>query len=372
MLFLLTLVTAPGTASRSTLQEQRSDQQQPLAVAGDVDPSFDPGIGVTTGGTINAVAIQGDGKMVLGGSFTSYNGVSSNGIVRIQSDGGLDTSFNFGTGFRGTLQNAVNALAIQSDGKILVGGEFTTYNGVSRTRLARINSDGSLDTSFNPGTILNNTVFALAIQSDGKILVGGSFLSLNRLARFNSDGTLDSPFHTTVNNTVFAVAVQTDGKILLGGSFTSFNGTGRFYFARVNSDGSLDNLFNPSSFVTPNGAVRSLVIQSDGKIVVGGLFKDFSFPSILARVNSDGSTDLSFNPLAFGNFVSALAIQGDGKILATGSFNLNFGGGITRNGVIRVNNDGSLDASFDPGAGHSSFNPRSFRSVATSSIDFIR
>src|SRR5205814_7166351 len=137
ILLLLALVASAGFASRPTLQEQHSDQQQPLAVAGDIDPSFDPGIGVTTGGTVSAVAVQSDGKIVLGGSFSIYNGVARNRIARINSDGRLDSSFNPGAGANGGPQGAlVNALAIQGDGKIIIGGSFNTYNGVSRRNIA--------------------------------------------------------------------------------------------------------------------------------------------------------------------------------------------------------------------------------------------
>jgi uncharacterized delta-60 repeat protein len=336
-----------NTASQPQWQRDGEEQPQSSLAAGDLDTSFDPGIGVTVSGTVYAVAIQSDGKIVLGGSFSSYNGVSCNGLARINNDGSLDTSFNLGAGANGT----VNALAIQSDGKILLGGTFSSYNGVSRNRIARVNSDGGLDPSFDPGAGVNNTVYALAIQNDGKILVGGSFQSLNRIARFNSDGSLDTSFHTTINNTVYAVAIQNDGKIVLGGSFTSFSGTGRTYAARVNSDGSLDTAFNPGIGSTAGGAVYALAIQTDGKIVLGGLFSSHSLPFMLARVNSDGSLDSSFSLTFAMNVVYALALQGDGKILVGGAFTINYGGGVTRNGIMRINSNGSLDSSFDPGTG---------------------
>src|SRR5258707_458735 len=313
ILLLLGLIGFARTPSEPTHQAQRQDQHQPLATAGDLDPSFDPGIGVTTGGTVNAVAVQSDGKIVLGGSFSLYNGVARNRLARINSDGSLDSSFNPGAGANGGNPNAtVNALAVQSDGKILIGGSFGSYNGVSRRNIARINSDGSLDTSFTPGSALNNTVFALAIQNDGKILAGGAFVSQNRIARFNPDGSVDGTFQTDTNSTVSAIAIQSDGKIVLGGSFT-FTSTGQTYVVRLNSNGSVGTSFNPFICSTSNGGIFALAIQPDGKIVIGGRFRRNATTYILARLNSDGSFD-SFAGLVpnSGFAVFAVALQSDG------------------------------------------------------------
>src|SRR5205814_1510611 len=111
-----------------------------------------------------------------------------NGIARINSDGSLDSSFDPGSG----ANNEVDGIAVQDDGKILIGGLFTTYNGTARNRIARINSDGSLDPSFDPGSGANNPVFSLALQPDSKVLVVGQFTSFNgtsvkRIARLNSE-----------------------------------------------------------------------------------------------------------------------------------------------------------------------------------------
>jgi uncharacterized delta-60 repeat protein len=164
---------------------------------------LDTGFSIGTGfnNTVNSIAVQGDGKILVGGTFTSYNGTSRNRIGRLNSDGSLDTGFSIGTGFP---TNAVNSIAVQGDdGKILVGGSFTSYNGTTRNRIARLNSDGSFDTGFSIGTGFNSAVNSIAVQGDdGKILVGGTFTSYNggaagssnRIARLNSDGTLDSGF----------------------------------------------------------------------------------------------------------------------------------------------------------------------------------
>lgn len=133
---------------------------------------------------------------MIGGGFTAFNGASRNYIARLNADGSLDTSFNPGTG----RNRWVDTTAIQADGKILIGGDFTSYNGTSINRIARLNEDGSLDTSFNPGTGAGNWVFTTALQPDGKILIGGFFTSYNSIsrsgiARLNADGSLETSFN---------------------------------------------------------------------------------------------------------------------------------------------------------------------------------
>ena len=195
------------------------------------DTAFTTNTGTGASGTVNAVVIQTDGKILVGGDFTTWNGVTVNRIVRLNPDGTRDTAFttNTGTGASGT----VEWIAIQPDGKILVVGDFTTWNGVTVNRIVRLNSDGTRDTAFttNTGTGANSTVFAIAIQTNGKIILGGQFdawqgVTVNRIVRLNSDGTRDTAFTTNTgtgaNATIFAVTIQTDGKILLGGQFTSF------------------------------------------------------------------------------------------------------------------------------------------------------
>jgi uncharacterized delta-60 repeat protein len=143
----------------------------------------------------------------LGGVFISYNGVASSRIIRLNSDGSKDTSFVIGTGFN---TGGVYSIAVQTNGKILVGGSFTSYNGVESNKIIQLNSDGSKDTSFVIGTGFNTTVNSIVLQSDGKILLGGVFISYNgvasnRIIRLKSDGMIyngESEFITSKNNSV--------------------------------------------------------------------------------------------------------------------------------------------------------------------------
>ena len=127
------------------------------------------GFNPSANGSVYAIAQQDDGKVLIGGTFTTVNGTARNGIARLNADGSLDTSFDPGTG----ADNFVQALAQQADGKVLIGGSFNDINGTARNGIARLNADGSLDTGFDPGTGANNIVFALAQQADGKVMIGG-------------------------------------------------------------------------------------------------------------------------------------------------------------------------------------------------------
>ncbi|SDA89029.1 delta-60 repeat domain-containing protein, partial [Algoriphagus alkaliphilus] len=322
-----------------------------INVDGSLDTSFNPGTGASS--TVQSMVPQPDGKILIGGQFNSYNGTGRNYIARINADGSLDTSFNPGTGANGT----VLSMVLQPDGKILIGGNFTSYNGTTRNYIARINADGSLDTSFNPGTGANFTVWSMVLQPDGKILIGGDFTGYNGttrnyIARINADGSLDTSFNpgTGANFTVWSMVLQPDGKILIGGDFTGYNGTTRNYIARINADGSLDTSFNPGTGA--NSTVRSIVLQPDGKIIIGGQFTSYNGASIsrIARINADGSLDGSFNPgLGANGFVRSMVLQPDGKILIGGDFSSY--NGTSRSRIARINADGSLDGSFNPGTG---------------------
>ena len=318
---------------------------------GSLDVTFIPGTGADN--TVFTTAIQTDGKIIIGGDFTSYNGIAINRIARLNSDGSFDASFNQGTG----TEFRVNTTFVQSDGKIIIGGQFFTYNGTARRGVARINSDGSLDVSFNPGTGANSTVSTTAVQIDGKIIIGGDFTTyngtgINRIARLNSDGNLDATFTpgTGANSLVYKTAIQTDGKIIIGGGFTAYNGTLINHIARINSDGSIDATFNPGTGA--NNWVYAIAIQADGKIIIGGQFSTFNGTATnrIARLNSDGSIDATFNPgTGASSMVRTTAIQTDGKIIIGGDFITYNGTG--RNCIARINSDGSLDATFNPGTG---------------------
>ena len=205
--------------------------------------------------------------MLIGGTFTEIGGVERNRIARLNSDGTLDTGFNPNS------NGLVFSILIQPDSNMLIAGQFTTIGGVERNGIARLNSDGTLDTGFNPNA--NDEVDTIAIQSDGKIIVGGDFTEIgevgrNGIARLNSDGTLDTEFNPIIDGFIKSVSIQEDNKILISGVFDEVNGVARRRIARLNSDGTLDPSFN--IIYVENFGIEQINTIGSGKIVVFGYF----------------------------------------------------------------------------------------------------
>jgi uncharacterized delta-60 repeat protein len=335
------------------------------------------------------MAFLPDGKIMVGGNgFSSPN---INPLARINGDGSFDTTFIMPIG-----NGAGPALAVivQPDGKILVAGQFPFANGVSRPNLARFNADGSLDTTFTPpGFNLSGAIYNFELQPDGKIIVplwlgsSGSTWRLNpngttdvfisdtpyahdaeylpdgkfligqgdRVKRYLSNGSLDGSFGFTTasgSNQIYKIAAQPDGKIIVAGGFTTFGGQARGRIARLLADGTLDGTFNPPGGA--NGIINNFVIQSDGKIMIGGDFTGVNFDNnkkYLARLNADGSLDTSFAPVLNAP-VLGLKIQPNGKVLVSGAMSVV--NTSVRPGIARINQDGSTDTSFDVGSGTNS------------------
>jgi uncharacterized delta-60 repeat protein len=312
---------------------------------GKLDASFQSAAASSFG--ISALALQPDGKIIVGGTFASYGGAARNNIVRLNMDGSLDAGFIPGTG----ANSSVYTVAVQGDGKIVIGGFFTSYNGVSRGHIARLNTDGSLDASFNPGSGANYEVYALAIQPDGKIVIGGFYtlfngVSRNYIARLNVDGSLDVGFNsgTGFNGFVQALSIQADGKIIAGGFFSMFNGFPAGKIARLNADGTLDASFNSASGF--NGVINALALQGDGKVIAGGAFGSYSgiTRNYIARLRNDGSIDAGFDPgVTVKSQVRAVASQADGKVLVVSD------NASPVNQLVRLNANGSVDTSFNAG-----------------------
>lgn len=316
------------------------------ALPGDVDAVFNP----NAGSGPSALAVQADGKIIIGGGFTMVGGVTRNRIARLNADGTLDAGFN-----PNASGGSIGCVAVQPDGKIVIAGSFTTMGGVARNRMARLNVDGTLDSGFDPD--VNNGIYAMAVQADGKIIIGGDLtlvggLPRNRLARLNTDGSVDAGFNPDVSSYVLSLCVQADGKILLGGFFSSVGGVTRIRLARLNSDGSLDSAFTANASTGLISEVRCIAEQGDGRIVVGGTFTSMAgvTRNRIARLNADGTLDSGFDPNA-GSTVDTLAVQVDGKILIGGAFSTV--GGVTRNRIARLNADGTLDTAFNPNASSS-------------------
>jgi uncharacterized delta-60 repeat protein len=336
------IFTAVGETARNRIAR--------LNANGTLDASFNPGSGANQ--TIQTISLQSDGKILIGGDFTSFNGAARNRLARLNPDGSVDTNFNPGTG----ANNSVRAFAVLSNGKILVGGLFTDFNGSARESVVRLNQDGSLDVAFASVDFSVTTVTDIVVQPDGLILVGGNFFTVNgasrsNIVRLNPDGTVDANFtNPFLSTTVSDVALLTNGRIIVGGSFTSPR-----RIARLQPNGSLDSSFNIGrgfeGFLT--GTVSDTVTQPDGKTVIAGLF-DFvngaQFPSIV-RLNQDGTLDGSFFfGTALSGTISTIALQADGRILIGGGFAF-VQDGIVYSRIARLFPDGRADPSFNVGTG---------------------
>ena len=354
--------------NRPALRARNAELNQRIAInplqSGKRDTSFNIGIGFN--GNVNSIVQQSDGRLVIGGSFTTYQGVSANGIIRLNLDGSRDTSFNIGTGF----DVGVSSIVQQSDGRLVIGGGFTMYQGISASRIIRLNLDGSRDTNFNIGTgFTDNGVNDIVQQGDGKLVAVGGFtayqgVGANRIIRLNTDGSRDNTFNigtgfTAIGGgTVNDILQQGDGKFVLVGLFTSYQGVGANRIIRLNTDGSRDNSFNIGTGFS--NTVDSIMQQSDDKFIVGGQFVMYQggfFGNYFLRLNNNASVDSLFNHgSAFDSPVTSIIQQSDGKVVVGGWFtDYN---GTSANRIIRMNNDGLVDVDFEIGTG---FNDRVFR-----------
>ncbi|HWD19237.1 MAG TPA: delta-60 repeat domain-containing protein [Verrucomicrobiae bacterium] len=359
-----------------------------------LDQSFNPGTGAN--GLVETIVPLADGKILMCGNFTTFNNASRAYIARLNANGSIDTNFN------GHPAYWVRSMSLQTDGKIVIGGFFNFVEGAPRNLVARLNADGGLDTSFDPGTGATGVlgvavdgdadpfIFATAIQPDGKILITGNFTNYNGtdmygIARLNTNGSLDTNFNIgagfNVNSWGRSLLVQPNGQIMATGWFTSYNNHSYNRMVRLNPDGSADNTFNPSfgdltaiynavlltngqynvvgdsqnttlfrqnmGRLNPNGSfdtnfagqdndkTETIRQQPDGKLLIGGYFSemDGADRASIARLNPDGTIDAGFSA-NIDNFVWTIALQSDGRVLIGGGFSKV--DGISRNGIARL------------------------------------
>jgi len=317
---------------------------------GTLDPTFDPGLGFGPGaGAVDYVTdllVQPDGKILVLGTFTEYNGQPAPHIIRLLSDGTIDPGFNPGTGFPDG--GKYNSIALQDNGQILVGGTFDDYNDQNPTgneNLYRLNSDGSFDLSFVGGpdiTFSGSEVYEVVVLDDFSVLVSVRVGCCQWwVQKMLPDGSLDASFPGTTFDfdAPFALAVQQDGKILVGGNFGSIDGNSATNIARLNANGSFDDTFDPG--FGANGAVKAIIVQPDGKLIVGGAFDFFNDQpsSRIVRLRANGNIDPTFTVgpgfESSGN-VNDLAFSDQFGIYAAGSFLSYQGNNVSR--VVKLKN----------------------------------
>lgn len=315
---------------------------------GQLDNSFDPGSGAVVGVStyeqkqkVYAIEVQNDGKILVGGGFIKFNTADCRRLVRLNTDGSIDTSFIFNAGF----DNTIYDIAIQTDGKILVCGEFTAGMNIGCGRILRLNIDGSVDNTFQHIGAYNNTIRTMKVLANGQILLGGDFTYYNnqpiaRFCRINADGSLDNSFSsgTGPNNIVVKIEEDAEGNILVLSDGSSYNGDQVNGLFRITSSGLLDTLFVADSSIHFFSLVQDFYIQPDGKILVIGYFSNTSSGFQIGRLLQNGTIDSTFySPTMYTNHIESIDLFADGSILAGGDIGNFFG--ISKRGVFKVNND---------------------------------
>lgn len=336
------------------------------------------------GAEIYTTKILNNGKIAVYGDFDLYQGITTNKLAILNPNGSLDTSFNVGLGpnYVDQYYGSSSMISEQSDGKLIVVGNFTTFNGISKKNIIRLNLDGTIDTSFNVGTASNGYITCIKIQSDGKILCGGDFTQFNgqnyaSMVRLNSNGTVDSSFNIglgfkniinsfTVNGIIKTIDIQSDNKIIVGGKFLKFNNFTKINLVRLNSNGTIDNSFNigigggnNTTDGTNNGQIYRIIYDnSSNKIYATGIINNFNGnPSFnVLRLNIDGTIDTSFNftsiigynGLNSNGYIYDMNLQSNGKLLLGGEgINLNNCIGNYCSRIVQINVDGTIDNTFD-------------------------
>lgn len=317
--------------------------------------------------TVLSITLSADGSkdVYVGGDFTTYNGAQANRIVRLNADGTIDQAFVVASGFDANVRSIVPAAA--QSGSIYVGGDFTTYNGVQKARIVRLNADGTVDPLFAIGTGFDNTVSIIALAGDGTgaLYVGGAFSTYNgtpanRIVRLNADGTIDQNFVVAsgFDNPVLTIVPVGDGSgdLYVGGAFTLYKGIDAMRIVRLTSAGSVNFAF-PTTTGFDN-TVQNMTLADDrsGKLYLGGDFTNYKgIPAIrLARLNSSGVLDLSLvTGTGFNNTVFSVVPAGDGtgKLYVGGAFTIYNGTQAQSNELVRLNQNGAKDFSFGTGQG---------------------
>jgi uncharacterized delta-60 repeat protein len=329
---------------------------------------------ILTGGFNNGLTgmiLQSDGKMVVIGYFTQFNTVATNRIIRLNLDGTRDTSFNIGSGFN----NSTYGIVQQTDGKYVIVGTFTSYNGVTANRIIRLNLDGSVDTSFNTGSGFNDMVTKIAIQSDNKVIITGNFTSyngssINRIIRLNSDGTRDTSFNPgsgfMYNYSVNGLGVLSNGQIIVAGNFDRYNGVLCPMMIKLNSDGTRDTSFHYTGTGTSLKYINDMHITLD---LINGADK------ITITVYDSLTNTSSLESYLYNGYLDTVILSGDstntvnGAITAihllqsspvdlyllSGTFTelCTSSGNIPANRIVRIDSNGNKDNTFNYGTGFS-------------------
>ena len=316
-------------------------------------------------GEVYSMILQSDGKIVVVGYFSQFNTVTTNCIIRLNSDGTRDTSFNIGSGFN----NYPYGIVQQTDGKFVIIGAFTSYNGVSANRIIRLNLDGSVDTSFSVGSGFNDMTTEIAIQSDNKVIITGNFTSyngssINRIIRLNSNGTIDTSFNPgsgfKYNYSVNGLGVLSNGQIIVAGSFDRYNAVSCPPMIKLNSNGTRDTSFQYTSTTDISAIHITLdLINGVDKITIA-VYDGSTNSSTLKRYLYNGSFDTTIlsgsSTNTVNGIISAMHLLKSNPVdlyLLSGTFTelRTSSGNIPANRIIRIDSNGNKDNTFNCGSG---------------------
>lgn len=280
-------------------------------------------------GDVFAIAEQVDGRILVGGNLYYQNGRAWSPLIRCLPDGSPDSSFQV------TANGTVQGIIVDPLGRIYICGPFSQVNGQTRQGVARMLADGTVDSTFNPQFVTPGMISCMALQANGCLLLG---IRQQGVARISDEGVVDTSFAAVLDGTPRTLCPQSDGSIIVGGEFTSLNSGSASHLARLLSDGSTD----PSWTCTANNIVYSVTQDAGGNLLVGGAFSMLGGSSRprLGRLSSAGVVDAAFNP-APNNVVQSILPLANDQILVGGYFSSI--GGATRNGVACLNPSGTAD-----------------------------
>lgn len=348
--------------------------------AGELDTSIDFGTGFNSRAT--AVATQSDGKIIFAGAFTTYNGTALVGsfLARVNADGTLDTTFDTTIAAVG-INNNVTTIAVLPDDSFIIGGDFTSVGGITCNRIAKLQSTGAVDTSFN-NYISSNGGFNSSLKKI--ILQSGSFTGFAVAIGYYTQYNGQSAQYLTVlnttsgqkygtdpgfNNSLYDVAVDANNRIYCVGAFSLAGPYSADSMVRLYPDCSVDTTFASQGF-GPGGYPFAVTVQDDLQIIVAGQFTQYQGQTVgnVCRINVLGNIDTSFdaNPGIGGGYVNQLLIQSDDKVILSGFFTSY--DGTTSNSLVRLNTDGSRDITFSSGAGFNGFGGEKLIEYSANSI----
>ena len=314
-----------------------------LTSTGAVDPAFSPLLQVS--GYVTDMVQQPDGKLIVSGGFSEVNGQSIRRVARLNTNGTLDTSFAPANDF----DSPVGDLALQPDGRLLL---------IGNNLVQRLLPTGARDNSFVAPSFAGSNMYSLLLQPDGRVLVGGYTGYLNGvlmqppLTRLFANGAVDYAYIPTSNGAgrilnLLDMKLQPNGKLLVAANFAPTSGSSSIRtVARLENNGILDASFATTSFTTSSTVlgINSLAVQPDGKVLVGGQFTAVGGTpqAALARLNANGTNDTGFLAPFYYNSVNTIQLQPNGRILAGGNL---YGQG-TPNHLVRLLPSGQVDSSY--------------------------